>query len=83
MAAVATPRKELVELVAVLYPILLSRTDARVPILKYVHTQLLVWAWYTPQNRGRSRARRWYRMDPQDWADMALRVMLEYERDGY
>lgn len=74
------PRPELVALVREVYPLVLYRRDARVPYLALAHARLLAWAQV--RSRGRSRARRWFQMAPTDWADMALRVMLEYERRG-
>lgn len=72
-------REKLDEVVRQVYPLIVNRREARVPLLALAHAILLRWAQRRTPG-GYSRAYRWYRMTPTDWADMALRLMLEYER---
>lgn len=60
-------QSDLVELVREVYPLIARRHVAPVTLLRAAHERL---TWYALE-RGR---------DPEDWPDMALRVMLEYER---
>lgn len=52
------------------YPLVVNRRDARVPLLALAHRKLRAFA----ERSGRH---------PEEWPDMVLRVMLEHERDDY
>lgn len=64
-----SPSPELVRLVQEVYPLVAGRHRSRVASLALAHGLLTLYA----QRMGHH---------DEDWPDMALRVMLEYEREG-
>ena len=51
------------------YPLVVNRRNAKVSLLSLAHRVLTAFAEQTGRH-------------PEEWPDMALRVMLEYERSG-
>jgi hypothetical protein len=62
------PSPEIVAVARRVYPLVLMRRAAPVSVLALAHAELTEFARRT----GR---------DPEEWPDMALRVMLEHERE--